>query len=188
LIFGLIGRGSRVLDLGCGSGKLMEALRVEKGADCTGIDRDPAMVSLCMARQLKVFNLDFNHCMPQFKEDSYDHVLLTNSLQESRIPEKVIDESLRVGRSVILGFPNFGNFRSRIRLFFGGRAPVTESLPGQWYDTRNVRFLTVRDFEIFARDKGLRILKRTCSPRGLPASALPNLFAEYAIFRIREGG
>jgi len=186
LIFGLIGPGERVLDLGCGTGRMMEALSVEKGADCTGIDRDPAMVAECLQRQQKAFNLDFNECLEDFAENSFHHVVLTNSLQESRYPVKVIDESLRVGRSVILGFPNFGHYRARCQLFFRGKAPVTDPLPGEWYITENLRFLTLRDFEEFSRRKGLRILKRSFSPAGPGTALLPNLFAEYAIFMIRR--
>ncbi len=188
LILKLVGPGSRILDLGCGSGKLMETLSVKKGVDCTGIDRDPAMVTECISRQLKVFNLDFNECLESFEENSFDHVLIHNSLQESRFPEKVIKESLRVGRSVILGFPNFGYFSSRVQLFFGGRAPVTDSLPGEWYNTRNLRFLTITDFKRYIKKKNVQILNRSFSPDRLITLINPNLFAEYAIFMIRGNG
>ncbi|MEN8222939.1 MAG: methionine biosynthesis protein MetW [Acidobacteriota bacterium] len=185
LIFRFVGTGNRILDLGCGSGELMKALSVEKGVDCTGIDRDPVMVAECISRQLKVFNLDFNECLESFEENSFDHVLIYNSLQESRFPEKVIKESLRIGRSVILGFPNFGYIRSRAQLFFGGRAPVTVSLPGEWYNTDNLRFLTVNDFVGFTEEKKIQILKRSFSPWNFLTSLKPNLFAEYAIFMIK---
>jgi len=186
LIFRFVESGSRILDLGCGSGQLMKALSQQKGVDCTGIDRDPAMVTACISRQLKVFNLDFNECLGNFEENSFDHVLIYNSLQESLFPEKVIKESLRVGKSVIVGFPNFGYFKSRIQLFFRGKAPVTDSLPGEWYNTRNLRFMTIRDFCVFAETKRFQILKRSFSPGHFLTLIRPNMFAEYAIFMIKQ--
>jgi len=185
LILKLVGPGSKVLDLGCGAGKLMETLSKKKGVDCTGIDRDPTMVAECISRQLKVFNLDFNKCLQSFKDDSFDHVLIHNSLQESRYPEKVIKEALRVGKNVVIGFPNFGYIRGRAQLFFTGKTPVTRALSEEWYNTRNLRFLTISDFRGYTEKNNIHILNSSFSPDNLITLINPNLFAEHAIFMIR---
>lgn len=186
LILDLVKQGSKVLDLGCGSGELMKFLMENKNADCTGIDRDSKMVSMCISKKLKVFNLDFNECLENFSDGSYDCVIIYNSLQESRFPGKVINESLRVGRKIILGFPNFGYFKSRSQLFFKGKAPVTDLLPEEWYNTRNLRFLTINDFKGYCRKEGIQILQNSFSPERFYTKLRPNLFSEYAIFLLEK--
>ena len=188
LIADLVRPGGKILDLGCGNGELLELLRIEKGAQCTGIDRDPVMVSECVSKDLRVFNLDFNECLGDFSKGSYDHVILYDSLQESVSPEKVIENALRIGESGIIGFPNMGFYRYRARLLFRGLVPCAGSLLSEWYDTRNLRSLTVRDFEMYCRKMRINIQKRSFFPDNVLTELKPNLFAEYAIFILRKSG
>ncbi len=185
LIIDLVENGSSILDLGCGSGELMKSLSEGKNTDCTGIDRNPEMVSNCIIKKLKVFNLDFNKCLDNFNDNSYDYVIIYNSLQESRFPEKVITESLRIGKKLIVGFPNFGFLSARIQLFFRGKAPVTSSLPDEWYNTRNLRFLTINDFIKYCRKNKIKILHGSFYPDKIYTKLRPNLFSEYVVFVLR---
>jgi len=185
-ILDLIEPGSRVLDLGCGRGDLLELLVREKNVRGQGIELDDEAICECVKRGLSVLHGDIEQGLVEFPDGSFDYVILNQSLQEVRKVDYVIGESLRVADKVIIGFPNFACLQSRCKLFFQGRAPVTPLLPYCWYDTPNVRFLSVRDFKDFAREKGYKItVARYLRTRGV-IRLLPNLRAVSAIFVLTD--
>ncbi|MDD5711768.1 MAG: methionine biosynthesis protein MetW, partial [Smithellaceae bacterium] len=135
IISRLVSRGARVLDLGCGDGELLALLAKEKGCRVQGIELDDGAIHICIMKGVSVYHGDIESGLAEYPDRSFDYVILNQSMQEVREADRVIDEALRIGTKVIVGFPNFAQFRARAMLFFGGRAPVTRSLPYQWYDT-----------------------------------------------------
>lgn len=186
VICDLIVPNAHVLDLGCGDGALMALLVREKGASVQGIELDDEAVHLCVEKGLTVFQGDIESGLADYPERSFDDVILNQSMQEVKKVDFVIEECLRVGRRVIVGFPNFAHIASRWSLFFRGRTPVTPSLPHLWHETPNVRFLTVRDFKEFCDYKGLQIIRAVYLGTGGKLAFLPNLFARDAIFVVEK--
>jgi methionine biosynthesis protein MetW len=182
IICRLVAPGARVLDLGCGDGDLMSLLVREKGAMVQGIELDGEAVHRCVEKGLTVFQGDIETGLVDYPDRAFDDVILNQSMQEVKKVDVVIGESLRVGRRVIVGFPNFAHLTSRSTLFFRGRTPVTSSLPYYWYETPNVRFLSIRDFDDFCRNKGLRVLDAVYLGRDQILTRLPNLRARNAIY------
>ena len=184
IIFDLVEPGSKVLDLGCGYGDLMYILTREKNVRAQGVEVDDAAVYECVKKGLSVFHSDIETGLTEYPDRSFDYVILNQSMQEVRKADFVIEESLRVAGKVIVGFPNFAYIQSRVMLFFRGRSPITLSLPYRWYDTPNVRFLSISDFQDFCREKRLRVLEaRFLDDRG-EVRRLPNLMALNAIFMV----
>ncbi len=146
-----------MLDLGCGSGELLYLLAKEKKARCQGIEIDDQAIYDCVARGLCVFHGDIDTGLADYSDKSFDYVILNQSLQQVRRIEAVLRDSLRVGKKVIIGFPNFAYYRSRAQIFFHGRTPVTPSLPYEWYDTPNLHFLSMSDFVSYCGRKGISI-------------------------------
>jgi methionine biosynthesis protein MetW len=172
----------RVLDLGCGDGALMSLLVREKNASVQGIELDDEAVHLCVEQGLTVFQGDIESGLADYPDQAFDDVILNQSMQEVKKVDFVIQECLRVGKRVIVGFPNFAHITSRWSLFFRGRTPVTPSLPHLWHETPNVRFLTIRDFEDFCKNKGLHIIQVVYLGDRGALRCCPNLFARDAIF------
>ncbi len=176
--------GSRVLDLGCGDGTLLDDLIRQKGVEGRGIDVDLDEVQQCIARGVPVYHGDMMEALAMFADDSFDTVILSQTLQQTREPEKVVREMMRVGRRGIISFPNFGHWRARLQLLLRGRMPITRVLPYTWYNTPNIRVLTIKDFIDFCREEGMRIVDRhylTAGYRPIPA-LLGNWRASLAIF------
>jgi len=184
IIARLIPTESRVLDLGCGDGELLALLAREKKAKVQGVELNEQSIYQCVAKGLSVVHSNLDDGLKGYPDHSFDYVILNQSLQEVRNIDLLLREAFRVGRRAIIGFPNFGAWRARTTLFFSGKAPVTESLPHHWYDTPNLRFLTIKDFKQYAAENDLEILESHYLSSGGEIRLWPNLFAATAIFVI----
>jgi methionine biosynthesis protein MetW len=181
-ILGLIQPGSSVLDLGCGDGDLLSKLVREKKAKVQGIEIDEQAIYKCVARGLSVLHGDIDSALPDYGDNSFDYVILNQSFQQVKKPDAVLREALRVGKEVIVGFPNFTHYSARLQIFFRGRTPVTPSLPYEWHDTPNLHFLSISDFVAYCRKKNIVIEKAAFVGRSRKVSILPNIFALVGIF------
>ena len=148
--------GSRVLDIGCGDGELMAALRDGKGVDARGMEIDPEKVEQCVSKGLFVIQGDANTDLAAYPDGAFDYAILSHTLQTTSRPDLMLDELLRIGRKAFVSFPNFGHWRVRMALLWQGRMPVTRNLPQAWYDTPNIHHLTVDDFRALLVEKGVR--------------------------------
>lgn len=183
-IIEMIPNGASVLDLGCGEGELLYYLVNEKNVKGQGIEISERLIYKCVEKGLDVFHDDLDNGLVDFRDSSFDFVIINEALQEVRFPEKVLDEALRVGKNVIVGFPNFAHLSARLELFFYGRAPVTPALPHQWYDTPNLHFLSVKDFKDYCESRRITILKESYIPDVFYTRLFPNLLSEKAIIMI----
>jgi methionine biosynthesis protein MetW len=186
IIAALIPPQSTVLDLGCGSGELLYFLIREKGVRGQGLEIDERAIYKCVARGLNVLHGDLDSGLSEYLDRSFDYVILNQCLQQVRHVETVFTDSLRVGKKVIVGFPNFAHHTARFQLGFMGRAPVTPSLPFAWYDTPNLHFLSIADFLAYCRERGVTIEHSTFLGGKGPVRLFPNLFAETGIFLISK--
>jgi len=179
---------SRVLDLGCGDGSLLTQLKEELDILGYGLEIDPQSIGKCIARGINVIEQDLNKGLKNFADQSFDTVIMTQTLQALRYPHLVLDEMLRIGSKCIVTFPNFGNWRTRSYLNFRGRMPVTKQLAYQWYDTPNIHFFTHADFEALCKEREINILHRQFLANGFPDNLLksvwPNLFTEIAVYHL----
>ncbi len=182
-----VATGSSVLDVGCGDGGLMAALRGERGARPRGIEIDGRNVSAAVARGLSVVQGDADTDLADYPTDGFDYAILSQTLQTTRAPDRVLDELLRIGRRAFVSFPNFAHWRMRASLLWGGRMPVTASLPERWYDTPNIHHLTIDDFRAFLKARAIAIEGAWFLNRGRPTSAAAaNFRAEHAVFLLRR--
>lgn len=178
---------SRVLDVGCGDGALMAALRDRHGCDARGLELDPQDVAAAMGRGLSVIQGDADVDLADYPDASFDYAILSQTLQTTRRPDWVLDQLLRIGRRAFVSFPNFAHWRVRASLLLGGRMPVTRLLPVEWYATPNIHHVTVDDFRAFVKGRG--IVVEGCwflSGDQRTGSAMANLFAEHAVFLLRR--
>lgn len=186
VIFNLIEPGSTVLDLGCGNGELLSRLRDGKQVKGQGIELNQSAIIQCVEKGLRAFQMDFDSGLASFPDNSFDFVILNQSMQEVIHIEFVLNEALRVGKKVVVGFPNFSHFRARMQLFFCGKTPVTNALPHAWYNTPNLHFLTILDFNRYTAKRGIEVLERRYFTDQSLVWFRPNLFARNAIFVIRK--
>jgi len=181
-----VGGGSRVLDVGCGDGELMDVLRA-KQCDARGIEIDPANVSLAVARGLSVVQGDADTDLVNYPDHAFDYAILSQTLQTARAPDQVLTELMRIGRRAFVSFPNFAYWRVRLSLAWGGRMPMTAALPVSWYATQNIHQLTIDDFRAFVKERGITVEQAwflTGTRRSGDAAA--NLRAEHAVFLLRR--
>jgi methionine biosynthesis protein MetW len=184
LIRELIPAKSSVLDLGCGTGELLSLLIAEKQVRGHGIEIDEQAIYACVAKGLNVFHGDIDSGLTDYKDGSFDYVILNQSLQQVKRIETVLSDAMRVGRKVIVGFPNFAYYRARCQLFFRGRAPMTSSLPYTWFESPNVHFLSILDFRDYCKQKHLCIEKKYFIGVKRQLYFFPNVFAQAAVYQI----
>lgn len=186
IIYRIVESGARVLDLGCGNGDLLYFLAREKGAKVQGIEVNDSAIYECVKKGLSVFHGDIESGLTEYPKQSFDYVILNQSLQEVEKVDDLIEEALRVGSKVIVGFPNFAFWGARLMLFFRGKAPITRSLPYNWNNTPNVRFLSISDFKDFCREKDLKVKEARYLGKKRSVTLWPNLFALNAIFVVTK--
>ena len=176
---------SSVLDLGCGNGELLSTLVKEKHVHGQGIEIDKKVIYECVAQGLSVFQQDIDTGLSEYSDQFFDYVLLYQSFQQVKKPDSVLREALRVGKKVIVGFPNFANYKARFQIFFGGKVPVTPALPYEWYDTPNLHFLSILDFIEYCKKRDIRIEDSAVIGNNRRIGILPNLLAETGIFLLK---
>jgi len=186
VILGMVTDGASVLDLGCGEGELLSILEKEKKVRGQGIEFSEQAIYSCVEKGLSVYHGDIDTGLSEYGDGSFDYVILNESLQQVWKSGVVLNEALRVGRKVIVGFPNFGYYSVRLQVFFGGRTPVTPSLPYMWYDTPNVHFISISDFEEYCKNRGVSVLDSVFIRKNSVTRILPNLFADTGIFMISK--
>lgn len=193
IIASLIEPGSNVLDLGCGEGELLHFLKAHKQVTGTGIEREEAKVSQCIERGLSVLQGDINEEVRDYPDNTFDCVILSQTLQQVYEPAELIRSLLRIGKRGVVSFPNFSYWGVRFQLLLSGYAPVTKGLPYEWHDTPNIRVITLKDFRKFSKEVGFNILRETDirgrdqGEQGKAIRFLPTLRATYGIFLIGKG-
>lgn len=191
LISDWITPGSRVLDLGCGDGALLEYLHAKRQVTGYGLEIDNDNVTRCITRDVNVIQTDLDEGIADFPDSSFDYVIMTQTLQAVRYPDRLIEEMLRIGREGIVTFPNFAHWSARLQLGLMGKMPVSRTLPNPWYSTPNIHLCTVKDFEQLCRDRGIHILQRTMVnnryQRNFSNYLLPNFTGQIALYRFERG-
>ena len=193
IIASWIESGSKVLDLGCGEGELLYFLKKDKQIEGTGIERVESKVARCIEKGLPVIQGDINEEILDYQDNTFDYVILSQTLQQVYEPSKLIQALLRIGKRGIVSFPNFSHWRVRLQLFVTGYAPITKQLPYEWYDTPNIRVITIKDFRKFSKEVGSKIIKEVAintqdqDRSGRVITFIPTLFATYGIFLIGKG-
>jgi methionine biosynthesis protein MetW len=192
LVADMVEPGSRVLDVGCGDGQLLRLLADRRGVDARGIEISREGVANCLAKGLAVIQGDADTDLAEYPDDAFDYVILSQTIQATRHPHRVLEHMLRIGRRAVVSFPNFGHWRVRLDLMINGRMPVTRNLPDTWYETPNIHFCTIRDFHGLVEQSGA-VLERA---HALDSSGTPlrfnapwwvwNLLGEQAVFLLRR--
>jgi methionine biosynthesis protein MetW len=177
-----VARGARVLDLGCGDGSLLRYLWQANQAPGYGVEIDDDSVLACVTNDVNVLQVDLESGLSLFADQSFDYVILSQTLQAVHHTEAILREMLRVGREAIVSFPNFGHWNARLQVLLG-RMPVSESLPYEWYETPNVHHCTIADFEDLCRRLDIRILEKLVLHQGKPVGVLPNVLGSLAVYR-----
>ena len=189
LISSWIKPNSKVLDLGCGDGELLKILALEKNIRGLGVDNDINKIKLALKKDVNVLQLDLDNGLKTFNEQSFDYVVLAQSLQVVKNPDKLIKEMLSIGKEIIVSFPNMGHWKSRLQLFFNGMMPITDNLPYNWYNTPNIHLCTISDFISFCDKNNFKIAQQMIANKdqksNLITKLLPNLFGEIATFRLK---
>jgi methionine biosynthesis protein MetW len=189
IIVDWIPSGVRVLDLGSGDGTLLTALQ-QHGVTGYGLEIDNSQIANCIQSGINIIHADLDLGLPQFADQSFDYVILSQTLQAVKRPDFLLDEIIRVGKQAIIGFPNFGHWQCRFQLAFGGHMPISKTLPNHWYDTANIHLCTINDFEQICTDKHIHIKQRSIVDHAHKDSfgikIAPNLFGEIALYQIKK--
>jgi methionine biosynthesis protein MetW len=191
IIADMVAPGSRVLDVGCGDGALLEFLAQSKNVDGRGVELSQAGVNACVARGLSVVQGDADSDLADYPTGAFDYVILGQTIQATRWPRTVLEQMVRIGKRGIVSLPNFAHWRMRTALLTGGRMPVTDALPNAWYDTPNIHMCSVRDFAELTQAMNLTIERAVSIRNGVartvkPFSMSANLLSEQAIFLLRS--
>lgn len=187
-----INPGSRVLDLGCGSGDLLENLRKHKQVHGTGIEFSEEKAARCIERGLTVLQGDFRKEVLDYPENRFDVIVLSQTLQQVHDPKELLIDLLRIGRKVIVSFPNFAHWSARLQILLTGMAPVTDQLPYEWYNTPNIRVISIKDFKRFLRITGVRVVREVAinthhhDYKGHIVRSFTNLRATYGIMMLER--
>jgi len=184
IIGDIVAPGSLVLDLGCGEGELLEWLSANKGVKARGVEKSSARVQRAIARGVSVYQGDIDGGLADYPDQAFDYVILSQTLQETVYPRKVLREMLRVGRRAIVAFPNFGHWRVRLSTLTSGRAPRTALFPYAWYESPNIHWLTVQDFEELVSLEEMAVERRYFLAGQRKVTLLPNLMAEVAVYLV----
>jgi len=187
IIYNIIESGSKVLDLGCGNGDLLLFLVKKKKVKAQGIELSESAIYECVEKGLSVFHGDIESGLSGYPDKSFDYVILNQSMQEVKKVDYVMNEALRVGKKVIIGFSNFTYISARLRVFLKGKVPITASLPYHWHDTPNVHFLSISDFKDFCVEKNIKIINSFYLGKKRLIKLFPNLLALNAVFVIIPG-
>jgi methionine biosynthesis protein MetW len=182
----LIEPNTRVLDLGCGEGELLDWLSTNKGVTGRGVEIDSTRVQRAIARGVSAYQGDIDQGLADYPPDSFDYVILSQTLQETRHPLAVLRDMLRVAHSAVVTFPNFGHWSVRLSHLLSGRAPKTRIFPHDWYDSPNIHFFTVDDFEDLVAREGWKVERRYFLSGHHLGRLLPNLMAEVAVYLVRR--
>ena len=186
VLAGWIEDGASVLDLGCGDGELLAHLISEKHVRAQGIELSEQAITHCVAQGLSVFQQDIDTGLSEYADNAFDYVILNQTLQQVKKPAFALQEALRVGKSVIVGIPNFAHYKARASIFFRGRVPVTASLPYQWYDTPNLHFLSLDDFKVYCKNQNITIQCTFYAASNRKVKVWPNLLAEVGYFLLTK--
>lgn len=181
-----ISSGASVLDLGCGDGELLSLLKRNKQVLAQGVELSEQAISNCVAAGLSVFQQDIDTGLTDYAEKSFDYVILNQTLQQVKKPDFAIKEALRVGKKVIIGFPNFCYITERFQIFFRGKVPVSASLPYEWYDTPNLHFLSIADFKEYCKKNLLTVESAAFISKNRKVRFLPNLFGKVGLFLVSK--
>ncbi|CAG0973365.1 Bifunctional methionine biosynthesis protein MetXA/MetW [Methanosarcinales archaeon] len=186
IIMKMVRPGSSVLDLGCHKGELLSILIRENNVKAHGIEIDEKAIYECVARGIGVSHQDIDNGLSEYGDQSFDYVIMNHSLQQVKKPDTVLKEALRVGKEVVIGFPNFAHYKARFQVFFKGKTPITQSLPYEWFDTPNLHFMSISDFRDYCRKNDVKI-KSSAFLFGIRTiNIFPNFFARTRIFLISK--
>ncbi len=183
-ISNLIKQNSTVLDLGCGDGELLNILKTKKNAKVKGIDIDEDKIFKCFEKGVPAYHGDMEEILPHYKNKSYDYVVLSLTLHQVKNPEKIIKEAIRVGKNVIISFPNFAHWKIRLNILFKGKLPTCDYSKYEWFSDKYVHFITVKDFEEFCLKSNIKIIEKKFFPETI-SKINPNFFSISAIYCVR---
>jgi len=186
IILGMVKKHASVLDLGCGDGELISALERENKSKVQGIEIDEQAIYKCVTKGLSVLHGDIDSGLLDYGDKTFDYVILNQSFQQVKQPDAVLKDALRVGKEVIVSFPNFAHYSARLQITLRGKTPITPSLPYEWYNTPNLHFLSISDFLDYCHRRGIKIIESVYIGKKRRVMLFPNLFALIGVFFITD--